>query len=261
MTCVARRSGPMVNTVRIDPLTPGDLLRELDGFLLSGKPHVVHFLAADPTVRARRDPGYRRILNGGDLNVPDGMGIVWAVRLWGVEAVRLPGTEGMHLVAGWGLERGLPHYLFGGSRETLAACRRALETSHPGIRIAGAESPPFREPTETELKGAADRIRLSGARVVWVGLGTPKQDVVAERLRAHEAAPVIACVGAAFDFVAGTKRRAPHWMRRSGLEWVHRLASEPTRLWRRYLIGNPVFAAGVLTDRILGRRPSGAQRS
>jgi N-acetylglucosaminyldiphosphoundecaprenol N-acetyl-beta-D-mannosaminyltransferase len=217
---------------------------------------VVHFLAAHPTVLARQNPSYRRILNRGDLNVPDGMGVVLALRLSGVEAQRLSGTEAMHLVARWGVDRDLSHYLFGGAPGTVVACRKALEAAHSGIRIVGAESPPFREPTEQELKEAADRMRQSGAGVVWVGLGTPKQDVVAEKLRRLDAAPVLACVGAAFDFVAGAKRRAPRWMRSSGLEWLHRLFSEPTRLWKRYLVGNATFAAGVVKDLIATRRTS-----
>jgi N-acetylglucosaminyldiphosphoundecaprenol N-acetyl-beta-D-mannosaminyltransferase len=255
--CHEPRQGPLVNGVRVDPVFPEGLLLFFDASLQCGRAHVAHFLAADPTVLARRDPRYRQLLNQGDLNLPDGMGVVWAARLWGFASHRVSGTEGLHLVARWGLNRGLSHYLFGGSPRALAACREGLEVAHPGIRIAGAESPPFRPITPEEMEEAASRIRGAGADVVWVGLGTPKQDLVAERLRRLSSAPVIASVGAAFDFIAGTKRRAPRWMQRSGLEWVYRLASEPGRLWERYLIGNPAFAAGVLTDFVtwsVGRR-------
>jgi N-acetylglucosaminyldiphosphoundecaprenol N-acetyl-beta-D-mannosaminyltransferase len=248
LTCHEVRPSPLVNGVRIDPVSPEGLLMFFDSCLRCGRAHVAHFLAADPTVLARRDPRYRQLLNQGDLNLPDGMGVVWAIRLSGWASYRVSGTEGLHLVARWGLNESLSHYLFGGSPRVVAACREALEAAHPGIRIAGAESPPFRPITPEEMAEAASRIRGAGARVVWVGLGTPKQDLVAERLRRLNAAPVIASVGAAFDFIAGAKRRAPRWMRRSGLEWVHRLASEPGRLWERYLLGNPAFAAGVLTD-------------
>ena len=248
LTCHEPRQSPLVNGVRIDPVFPEGLPSFFDACLRCGRAHVAHFLAADPTVRARRDPRYRQLLNQGDLNLPDGMGVVWATRLFGFVSHRVSGTEGLHLVARWGLNRSLSHYLFGGSPRALTACREALEAAHPGIRIAGAESPPFRPITPHEMAQAASRIRGAGADVVWVGLGTPKQDLVAERLRRLGAAPVIASVGAAFDFIAGTKPRAPRWMQRSGLEWLHRLASEPGRLWERYLVGNPVFAAGVLTD-------------
>jgi N-acetylglucosaminyldiphosphoundecaprenol N-acetyl-beta-D-mannosaminyltransferase len=247
--CSHERSSTVVNGVRIDPVSDEELVAALEAFLGCRRSHVVHFLAADPTVRARRDGAYREILNRGDLNVPDGAGVAWAARLAGHPARRFPGTEGMLSISRWGLRRSLSHYLYGGGPETLARCVRALERAHPGIRIVGAESPPFRPLSDPEMHAAAYRMRSAGADVVWVGLGTPKQDIEAERLRDLGAAPVIACVGAAFDFVAGTKRRAPAWMQRSGLEWLHRLASEPSRLWRRYLVGNPAFVAGVLRDR------------
>jgi N-acetylglucosaminyldiphosphoundecaprenol N-acetyl-beta-D-mannosaminyltransferase len=111
--------------------------------------------------------------------------------------------------------------------------------------LAGAESPPFRDLTDDEKREQDERIRASGADIVWVGLGTPKQDFEVERL--VETMPVLAAaVGAAFDFTAGTVKPAPEWMQRNGLEWAHRFASEPRRLWRRYLIGNVEFvrAAG-----------------
>lgn len=111
--------------------------------------------------------------------------------------------------------------------------------------LAGAESPPFRDLTDDERREQDDRIQASRADIVWVGLGTPKQDFEAERLA--EALPLLAAaVGAAFDFTAGTVKPAPAWMQRSGLEWAHRLASEPRQLWRRYLIGNARFVSIAL---------------
>jgi N-acetylglucosaminyldiphosphoundecaprenol N-acetyl-beta-D-mannosaminyltransferase len=209
----------------------------------------VHFCAAHPTVEARSDGGYREILNRGALNVPDGMPVAWAARMFGSSTERLAGTDAMGLTIGWGLDRGLGHYLYGSTPETLRRLRAQLEARYPGIRIVGAESPPFRSLSEGEVEDAAGRIREAGADALWVGLGAPKQDLMAFRLRTKGAAPVILCVGAAFDFVAGPKDRAPVWMQRSGLEWAHRLGSEPGRLWKRYLVGNTRFVAGVARDR------------
>jgi exopolysaccharide biosynthesis WecB/TagA/CpsF family protein len=169
LTCHEARPSPLVNGVRIDPVTPEGLLMFFDSCLRCGRAHVAHFLAADPTVLARRDPRYRQLLNQGDLNLPDGMGVVWAIRLSGWASYRVSGTEGLHLVARWGLNGSLSHYLFGGSPRVVAACRDALEAAHPGIRIAGAESPPFRPITPEEMAEAASRIRGAGAGVVWVG--------------------------------------------------------------------------------------------
>lgn len=256
-TCVPRTSGPIVNGVRIDPVTLDGLVETVDEFLRCGGAHLVHFCAAHPTVVARGDPTYRALLNAGDLNVADGLPVAWATRLQGPRVDRLAGTEGLHRIAGWGLPRGLSHFFYGGTTDTLHRLRRRIEEEHPGIRVAGVESPPFRPLSSEEVEEHAAKIRRAGTQALWVGLGAPKQDLVADRLRDLQAAPVILCVGAAFDFVAGTKRRAPEWMRRAGLEWLHRLASEPRRLWRRYLLGNPQFIAGVLVDRLR----SGSSRS
>jgi len=255
--CQTRVDRFRVNGVRIDTVTPDDFLKSLSTWLSCGHSHVVHFCAAHPTVEARTNATYQVILNKGALNVPDGMPVAWAARMFGSDTERLAGTEGMHLAAGWGVERGIRHYLYGSTPETLQKLRGRLEEAYPGILIVGVESPPFREVTDDEIRQSARRIRDAGAQALWIGLGAPKQDIEADRFRVLHTAPVILCVGAAFDFVAGTIDRAPLWMRRLGLEWAHRLASEPRRLWRRYLLGNPRFVIGVVSDRLrLGRMPS-----
>lgn len=218
----------------------------------------MHFLAADPTVLARSHPDYRDLLNRGDLNIPDGLPVALAARLGGAGgARRQPGTDTLNLVADWGIPRGLRHYLFGGTQDVAGRMRTALEAGHPGIALAGVESPPFRELSPSELDASAERMRAAGAQIVWVGLGTPKQDFVAQELARRDAARVVCCVGAAFDFIAGTKTRAPRWMQHAGLEWAHRLMSEPRRLWRRYLVGNTRFVAGVATDLVRRRVRAG----
>ena len=154
----------------------------------------------------------------------------------------------MELLVRKGEQRRFRHFLFGGEPQVLAALRRRLELRYPRIELAGAESPPFRGLKAWELEEAAARIDAVNTQLLWIGLGTPKQDLVAATLRSLGAAPVILCVGAAFDFLAGTKRRAPEWMQRTGLEWLHRLGSEPGRLGRRYLVGNPQFMWGVARE-------------
>lgn len=252
--CRVRIDWPQVNGVRIDTITRESFVGALSTFLSCGHSHVVHFCAAHPTVEARNDTSYREILNKGALNVADGMPVAWAARMFGSETERLAGTEAMNLASAWGLDRGLRHYLYGGTPETLQLLQRRLEETYPGILIVGVESPPFRPMTDEEVAESARRMQDAGAQSVWVGLGAPKQDLMAYRLRTLHAAPVILCVGAAFDFVAGTIKRAPPWMQRSGLEWVHRLASEPRRLWKRYLVTNPRFVVGVARDGLRGKR-------
>lgn len=256
--CRRRIEGPHVNGVRIDPVAADGFLRAVEDFLgcghATGRAHVVHFCAAHPTVEARHDPGYRALLNRGDLNVADGMPVAWAARRAGAPTLRLAGTDGMGALCAWGLDRDLTHFLYGATAETLDAMRVNLERSYPGIQIVGTESPPFRAIADDELDETVARIKASGADAVWIGLGAPKQDVMGARLRDRDAAPLLFAVGAAFDFIAGTKSRAPGWMQRHGLEWVHRLGSEPGRLWKRYLVGNSRFVAGVVIDRARGRR-------
>lgn len=239
----------LVNHVRFDLVTLEDLHARIGGFRACGRSHVVHFCAADPTVLARRDLEYREVVNRGDLNVADGMPVAWALRLFGKRTERIAGSEAFSCLADRGRAQSLRHYLFGGSPEVVRQLRSELGRRYPGIRIVGAESPPFRELSDAEVGDAAERIRSTGTDLLWIGLGAPKQDIMAQRLRAVDAAPVILCVGAAFDFLSGQKKRAPLWMQRAGLEWLHRLVREPRRLWRRYLLGNPRFVAGVLSDR------------
>jgi N-acetylglucosaminyldiphosphoundecaprenol N-acetyl-beta-D-mannosaminyltransferase len=238
----------MVNGVRVDPVDRARFLETVDSFLSCGLSHVVHFLPADPIVRSMDDRSYREALNAGELNVPDGKSVVWALRLKGVRSDRLAGGDAMELLVRKGEQRRFRHFLFGGEPAVLTALGSRLQLRYPRIELAGAESPPFRALEAGELEEAAARIGSVNTQLLWIGLGTPKQDLVADSMRELRAAPVILCVGAAFDFLAGTKKRAPEWMQRAGLEWLHRLGSEPGRLGRRYLVGNPRFMWGVARE-------------
>ena len=142
------------------------------------------------------------------------------------------------------------HYLLGSTPDVLESLRHNLETSYPAARIVGVESPPFRDLTSEEEAEQLERIERSGAEIVWVGLGTPKQDLECARMAASSR-KVFVAVGAAFDFAAGMKPEASPWMQNNGLEWVHRLSHEPGRLWKRYLFGNVRFVRAALK----GRRP------
>jgi N-acetylglucosaminyldiphosphoundecaprenol N-acetyl-beta-D-mannosaminyltransferase len=253
--CARGESTQIVNGVRFDLLDREDLGRNVQSFVRCGESHVVHFLAVDPTVRAAQDDSYRRVLNDGDLNIADGQPIAWAIRLRGRRTERIAGTDGVTLLCKEGLQARRSHYLYGGSQLVNERLRFQLRRRHAGIRIVGAEAPPWGMPSEQELAASAARIKASGAELLWIGVGTPNQHYVANRLRDLGAAPVILCVGAAFDFASGTKKRAPQWLQKLGLEWCHRLLSEPRRLAGRYLVGNPRFVAGVAREYV-GRASS-----
>ncbi|GGW61092.1 hypothetical protein GCM10010320_47770 [Streptomyces caelestis] len=209
----------------------------------------VHLSNAYTLALADRDPELRGILRSASLNLPDGQPVVWANRLLHRSAA-LPGTRvyGPDLltdVFALTQHTDLNHYLLGSTPQVLDALHRELRRRYPGARIVGTCSPPFRPLTVDERRQQVEEIRSAGADIVWVGLGTPKQDRRAAEL--CDALPVVAvAVGAAFDFIAGNKPQAPHWIRHNGLEWLFRLGCEPRRLWRRYLFGNARFVQGVV---------------
>lgn len=217
----------------------------------------VHLANAYTVSLADRDPEYAAALAAG-VNLTDGRVVPWFGHR---EAPALPwsATRGPALMretlASSGPE-GPAHFFLGGTPETLAELLAEVGRRWPGLRVAGSWSPPFRDLTAVEIDGMVARIAASRAGIVWVGLGTPKQDWFAKLLAGRLPVAAVA-VGAAFDFIAGSQTEAPPWLQRAGLEWSYRLATEPRRLWRRYLVGNPRFVAAVVRGR---RRESREQR-
>lgn len=201
--------------------------------------------AVNLVMSAHEDPDTRAAVLGATLAVPDGQPLVWALRALGnARATRIYGPDLMARFCARAARSGTPMYLYGGrTPEALELLRSRLEERFGGLRIAGGFSPPFRELTEEEERDAIERIDSSGAAVVWVGTGQPKQERWMARMRPRLAAPLLVGVGAAFDFHAGLVPQAPGWMQRNGLEWVYRLSREPRRLWRRYARYNPLFVA------------------
>jgi N-acetylglucosaminyldiphosphoundecaprenol N-acetyl-beta-D-mannosaminyltransferase len=205
----------------------------------AGRRMEVHLCNAYTLSLVDSDPQLRAALSSSDLNLADGTPVAAMGRRCGMRLpVRGPTLVGD--VAREGVERGLSHYFFGGKEGVGEQMVDRLRRHAGGLQVAGVESPPFRPLTDEDLDAAAERIKHSGADLVWVGVGTPVQDYLVPRLAARLSIPVIP-VGAAFDFWAGTVKEAPAWLHGSGLEWAHRLKSEPRRLWRRYLLGNPRF--------------------
>ena len=192
-------------------------------------------------VTASREADFGRMLAEADMATPDGAPVAWMMRKLGrVGQQRVCGPDLMWALLGRCAQEGLGVYFYGSTPETLAALSARAGVAFPGLKVVGAESPPFRPLTELEDAEAVARINASGAGLVFVGLGCPKQErwMLQHRGRVNA---VMLGVGAAFDFHAGTVSRAPLWMREHGLEWLHRLGSEPRRLWRRYLVTNTLF--------------------
>lgn len=207
---------------------------------------IVHSLG-----EARRDPSYRRILNESWLTTPDGMPLVWMAHWQGRrEVTRVYGPDLLLAVCDAGRATGLRHFFYGGAPGVADELARRLSARFPGLALAGTYSPPYRPLTADEFKELQTRLTAAQPDVMWVGLGTPKQDrFMAESWNRLDAGVLIG-VGAAFDFHSGRLRQAPLWMQRSGLEWLYRLCQEPRRLAVRYLVYNPLFilrAAAQLT--------------
>jgi N-acetylglucosaminyldiphosphoundecaprenol N-acetyl-beta-D-mannosaminyltransferase len=204
-------------------------------------------VAAVHTVMAsQEDPELRAAVLGADFTVPDGQPLVWALRALGHPlGDRVYGPELMDRACARAARTGQRFYLYGGRNSgALVELTRMLRLRHPGLKIVGGYTPPFRELTETESDAVAEDIRRSRADVVWVGIGVPKQEKWMARMRDRLDSPVLVGVGAAFDFHAGLIPQAPATMQRYGLEWLYRLCQEPRRLWRRYARYNPQFVLG-----------------
>jgi N-acetylglucosaminyldiphosphoundecaprenol N-acetyl-beta-D-mannosaminyltransferase len=208
----------------------------------------VHLCNAYTLAAAEEDADLHALLRSASLNLPDGQAVVWANQLLNrttaLPSSRVCGTELLLDVFALGRRAGLRHYLLGSTPEVLTALQQQLHRHSPGALIVGACSPPFRPLTADESREQEQLILEAEADVVWVGLGTPQQDRRSAEL-ADAVPSVCVAVGAAFDFVAGHKQRAPCWMQQWGMEWLFRLVHEPRRLWRRYLFGNTRFVRGV----------------
>lgn len=215
---------------------------------------------ASTLVYARRDPRLAAALAGADIVTPDGMGVVYAARILGeAMADRVYGPDLMLMHCDRAVASGSRVWLYGGfDEDALRLLRDALAARFPELDIAGSWSPPHRPLTETEADEVAARINADTPDVVWVGLGTPKQDYWMHDMRQRLDAPVLCGVGAAFDFHAGRVAQAPEWMRRVGLEWAYRVLRDPLRMVKRYAATLPAFAAMVVSQMLRERRETGA---
>jgi N-acetylglucosaminyldiphosphoundecaprenol N-acetyl-beta-D-mannosaminyltransferase len=238
--------------IAIDVIAWSAALERVQQWATHAEGRYVCFCNVHSLVTARWDPMFAAALAQSDLVVPDGAPVAWMLRRMGhARQRRVYGPDFFWAYCQGAAQRGEPIYLLGSTTATLARLQQRLLEAFPGLRIAGAHSPPFRALTPEEGHAIVASINASGARTVWVSLGCPKQEIW---MAAHQEAigAVMLGVGAAFDFHAGTVRQAPVWMRDHGLEWLHRLATEPRRLWRRYLVTNTIFVALGIRQ-LLGR--------
>jgi N-acetylglucosaminyldiphosphoundecaprenol N-acetyl-beta-D-mannosaminyltransferase len=241
----------------VDALSPERALDRVCAWAQAREHRSVCFCNVHAVVTARTNPDLARALEQADLVAPDGAPIAWMMRRQGrAEQQRICGPDFFWSYCARARDLGQSIFLLGATPQTLDLLQLRLREAFPGLRIADAVSPPFREATPGEDAALIARINASGASTVWVALGCPTQEIWIDAHRDAIAA-VLLGVGAAFDFHAGTVRRAPELMRDWGLEWLHRLATEPRRLWRRYLVTNSLFLA-LATATLFRRAGKGA---
>lgn len=248
---------------RVDPVSRAQAADAVVERALAGGPGAYVCLTnVHTTVESQRSPALRRAVDDAFLSVPDGMPLTWILRRRGhVDTEKVTGIEYVPLVASRGLEVGLRHFFYGGAPGVAVRAGLRLADLVPGAQVVGAASPPF---AKTHGGWATEdlqrELRRTKPHILWVGLGAPKQELWMAEMAGTLNVPVMIGVGAAFDYLAGTKRAAPRLLRHIGLEWLFRLAVEPRRLWRRYAVGNAVFLRLLLRDALQRRlsHPRGA---
>jgi N-acetylglucosaminyldiphosphoundecaprenol N-acetyl-beta-D-mannosaminyltransferase len=213
--------------------------------------HYVCVTGVHGVMESQRSPELKRIHNEAGMVTPDGMPMVWLSRMGGfADASRVYGPDLMAAVCAESVVKGWRHFFFGGAEGVADQLKEKLTERFPGLQVAGTFCPPFRPMTPEEDAELIQLIDAAQPDIVWVGLSTPKQERWMAKHIKRLKAPVLVGVGAAFDFHAGLKRQAPKWMQRNGLEWFFRLVTEPKRLWKRYLINNPLFVTYLIAEKL-----------
>ncbi len=231
--------------VRVDDVTDEEALAHIQGYIDRGGAHQIATVNVEFIMAARRDVTFRHVLAEASLCVPDSVGVVWAARRQGHPLrQRVAGVDLVEKIAARAAERGWRVYFLGAAPGVAEAAARVLATRYPGLKVAGCYAGSPRPAEEDEIVGW---VQAAQPDVLFVAYGAPRQDLWIARNQARIGVPVAMGVGGSFDFIAGVARRAPRWMQRLGLEWLHRLIKQPWRLRRQLAI--PHFMLLVLLGR------------
>jgi len=234
------------------------LLDHMFGALASGRGGWLVTANLDFLRRYVRDPAARELYDAADLRVADGMPVVWACRAQGERLPgRVPGSSLIWLLAERAAREGRSLYLLGGTEQANLGAAETLGHRHPGLRLCGRSCPRIASPpAQGEIAQVLAELTSVRPDILLVGLGSPKQEYLIRALRPHLPATWMIGVGVSFSFVAGEIKRAPRWMRKAGVEWVHRMAQEPHRLAKRYLVHDLPFAARLFAHALVMRLTS-----
>ena len=245
----ARHDRVVVTEIPVDNLTADQTLETIKRLVAEPGCHYMAVVNAAKMVAARQDSALRRILESADIVTADGMSVVWASRLMGQPlAERVTGIDMLARLVDWAAEQGVSIFFLGAKEDALAAAVDYFKRSYPALKVAGYQNGYF---AETESESIAMSIKASSAELLFVGMGSPAQEKWIAQYAPMTGVRFAMGVGGSFDHVSGRVQRAPVWMQRAGLEWLHRLAREPRRMWRRYLIGNAKFVYLVMTQRLM----------
>jgi len=211
-------------------------------WISTGKSAYICMTGVHGVMEAQSDAHLRSVLNGALVNAPDGMPMSWVGWLQGHRQMdRVYGPDFMANLCGVSAGKGYRHYLYGGQPGVAQALKDRLEKRFPGLQVVGTFTPPFRNLTPEEESHLFEDVQSARPDILWVGLSTPKQESFMAEYVDRLGVPLLVGVGAAFDFHTGRMHEAPAWMKRAGLQWLHRLLQDPRRLWKRYLLNNPRF--------------------
>ncbi len=257
LSAAGGRSVPSPERVRVlgamvDNVTLSETLTRVEALVNEGHPSLVITPNVDHLVRLEKDPVFAETYRAARLVLADGVPLLWAARFLGTPLkAKVSGSDLFPELCRLAAGKGWPVFFLGGRPGAAARAAEVLTARYPGLRVVGTECPAVgfdKKPEEN--RRLVEAIRSSGARIVFVGLGSPKQELWIHRHQDEYGAPVSIGVGVSFEFVAGMVKRAPAWMQRAGLEWSWRLFMEPKRLWKRYLLDDPVFFYLVLKQKL-----------
>jgi N-acetylglucosaminyldiphosphoundecaprenol N-acetyl-beta-D-mannosaminyltransferase len=226
-----------------------------ESWIATGKSAYICMTGVHGVMEAQSNEHLRSVLNEALVNAPDGMPMSWVGWLQGHRHMdRVYGPDFMANLCRVSISKGYRHYLYGGQPGVAQVLKNALENRFPGLQIVGTFTPPFRNLTQDEESDLLKDVQNAKPDILWVGLSTPKQECFMAEYVDRLGVPLLVGVGAAFDFHSGRVDEAPAWMKRAGLQWLHRLLQDPRRLWKRYLLNNPKFIWRITLQFLTRRR-------
>jgi len=241
--------------VKVSAINMRDAVELADHWIEAGNPGYVCVSGVHGVMEAQRNPKLLQILNQAVLNVPDGMPMSWVGRLQGYSNMdRVFGPEFMYSMCRFSLSRDYRHFLYGGQPGVAEQLKETLEKQFPGLQVVGTYTPPFRSLNAEEEEALLRQVQSARPHILWVGLSTPKQEHFMAQYVQCLRVPLLVGVGAAFDYHTGKIRDCSPWIKRAGLQWLHRLAQDPKRLWWRYLRNNPAFVWNIALQFLKLRR-------